>query len=745
MKNELSIALDLHNAGRLDEAEPLYREILAVEPTNVAALNLLGMIHHARGNHGQAAELLGQAAALRPDIRALHINHAEMYRALGQHERVVEICREALRHLPDDPEMLCNLGVTLQTLGRREEALAELYRSVELRPDYAAGQNNLGILLGQLGRTDEAIARFRRAIELGPEFAPFRTNLGQILLSIGRPDEALFHCMEAVRLQPEVASFHYNLGNALRALGRLNEARASSLEALRIDPGMALAHAQHGLILRGQGRYDEAWRSLTRAAELEMDNPVFWEYLAELCSEADEHARGIVAWKRVLALTPAPRAAQHIEIGRSLQEENRLAEAETHYRAAASLDPRDPAAPLNLGAIHIERGEVVEAEDAYRRAIAIDPSFAIAHTRLAMLLGAGLPDADLARLELLIDDPRTATAPLGRLWFAVAYVLDARGDYPGAADAARRANALISAVARGLRAYSPDVHDTFIDGLIRGFHADFFERTAAGGLNTRRPVFVFGLPRSGTTLVEQVLASHPAIFGAGELRLAERSFNSIPSLLGRQDRVLDCIPGLDATTIERMARQHLGQFEALADPKAERIVDKMTDNYSYLGLLAACFPDATFIHCRRDLRDIAVSCWINEFRNILWTNEQHHIASRFRAYRRLMDHWRAVLPATVHVVDYEETVADLEGTARRLVAAVGLEWDPACLEFHRTKRPVRTSSLAQVRRPIYQSSVARWKHYESELGELFAALPADEQAPQRSTRDIDGPRFRRVG
>jgi hypothetical protein len=344
-----------------------------------------------------------------------------------------------------------------------------------------------------------------------------------------------------------------------------------------------------------------------------------------------------------------------------------------------------------------------------------------------------------------MDDPNIPPAPLGRLWFALAFVLDARGDHRAAADAARRANALMTTVAHGPRAYSSAVHQAFVDGMIRGFHADFFERIARGGLKTRRPVFVFGLPRSGTTLVEQVLASHPAVHGAGELLLADRSFESIPRRLGRQDSASDCIGRLDVATIESMARHHLDRFEALADAKAERIVDKMPDNYLYLGLLAACFPDATFIHCRRDLRDIAVSCWMNEFRNLTWTNEQHHIAERFRTYQRLMDHWRAVLPVTIHDVDYEETVADLEGTARRLVTAVGLEWDPACLEFHRTKRTVRTSSLAQVRRPIYQSSVARWKHYERELGELFAALPPDEQSPQRSTRDIVGARFRQVG
>jgi hypothetical protein len=137
------------------------------------------------------------------------------------------------------------------------------------------------------------------------------------------------------------------------------------------------------------------------------------------------------------------------------------------------------------------------------------------------------------------------------------------------------------------------------------------------------------------------------------------------------------------------------------------------------------FPEAAFIHCRRDLRDVAVSCWMTDFRTIRWANDPGHLAARFREYRRVMDHWRTALPVAPHEVDYEETVADLESVARRLLSACGLDWDPSCLEFHRSRRPVRTASLSQVRRPIYTTSVERWRHYEEALSELFKALPGE--------------------
>ena len=306
-------------------------------------------------------------------------------------------------------------------------------------------------------------------------------------------------------------------------------------------------------------------------------------------------------------------------------------------------------------------------------------------------------------------------------------------------------------LAKGLKDYNPADHDKFVGNLIQVFDTEFFARTAGLGHDTRRPVFIFGLPRSGTTLIEQVLASHSRVHGAGELRLVRQSFEGIPATLGRPGPPLDCIPHLDGTTLRRLAEQHLDRLSALDGGRADRVADKMPDNYMYLGLLSAMFPRATFIHCRRDLRDVAVSCWMTDFRSIRWANDLEHIATRFQQYRRLMSHWEAVPPASIpiHPVDYEETVHDLESVARRLVAACGLDWEPACLEFYRTVRPIRTASVTQVRQPVYQRSVARWRNYEPALAELFAALPLDPQDSAGSTEPLSAssscPDFRLPG
>jgi hypothetical protein len=193
-------------------------------------------------------------------------------------------------------------------------------------------------------------------------------------------------------------------------------------------------------------------------------------------------------------------------------------------------------------------------------------------------------------------------------------------------------------------------------------------------------------------------------------------------MLGRSEGPLLCLPHLAKEAIGRLADRHLERLRALDGGRCLRIADKMPDNYLHLGILAVLFPRATFIHCRRDLRDVAFSCWMTDFGAIRWANDPEHIVLRFQQYRRLMEYWRKALPITIHEVNYEETVGNFEGMVRRLLAACGLEWESGCLEFYRSRRPVRTASVTQVRRPVYGESVARWKNYERYLPNLFVPL-----------------------
>jgi tetratricopeptide (TPR) repeat protein len=716
-------ALKLHQGGQLSRAARVYEQVLAFAPEEPDALHLLGVLRHQQGEHRDAIDLISRAAALRPNFADFHVNLAEAYRAAGKFDLAVGCCRTALRLRPECPDALSNLGLALRDRGSPAEAADCFRRALRGRPG-GAFHSNLGLALGDLGQLEEALEHFRRAVALAPDFAPARTNLGLLLQNLGKAEEGLPHCLEAIRLQPNLAQAHHNLGTVYRRLLRFPEARAAWLEAIRLAPAQAVSHAALGLLLQEEGEPSQALPWLQQAADLEPDNVAFHEHLAELHAAEEESAKAIPCWRRVLALE-AGRATAHTALGWALQEEGQLTEAEEHYRTAVHLQP-DWAPPLlSLGGLHEELGALDQAEAEFRTALGKQPTFALGHARLATLLRGKLPEEDLAALEQRLADPQLNDAPRSHLLFALAHVLDGRGDHARAAGCLRQANALSLEQARQQHHdYHPAEHEQWVDRLCATFTPEWLAaRPPACGSPTRRPVFVFGLPRSGTTLIEQVLASHPRIHGAGELRLARSSFTSIPALLGRSEAPMVCAPDLDAESLRRLAQQHEEKLAALAPAAAERVVDKMPDNYLYLGLLSVLFPNATFIHCRRDLRDVAVSCWMTDFRSIRWANDPDHIASRFGQYRRVMDHWRKVLPVPLHEIDYEETVTDLEGVARRLLAACGLEWDPRCLEFHRLQRPVRTASVTQVRQPLHTRSVARWKHYAHDLGDLFAALP----------------------
>jgi tetratricopeptide (TPR) repeat protein len=719
MQNELLIGLQYHQRGQLDEAARVYRGLLDLDANNAEALHLLGVLEHQRGEHHRGAERIERAIALNPGAAPYHANLAEVYRALGWLDRAAAACRAALSLQPEYPEVANNLGLILLARGQTDDAAAQFRLALRLRPDYAMAWNNLGSALRSKGEKDNARHHFRRALALDPVLAEAHSNLGQLSLELNELDESLAHCREAVRLRPAFAEAQSNLGNVLRELGRLEEAKAAYSEALRLNPGLAMVRNNMGQALQEESRLDEAIVWYQQALQLEPNTARFHANLASAQEEKDRHEEAIACYQVALRLDPA-HAESHNGLGWVRHEQGRYEEAMRHYREALRLDPLLAAAHGNLGTLLEELSDFPAAERCFREALRHDARQAGALAQLATMLRAKLPEADLAAMRRLLDDPYLSGGKRSALHFGLAQALDARGNYTEAAEHLRPANALalVQWQQRG-QTYDPVSHARFAGGMIAACTPEFFARVRGWGLETERPVFIVGLPRSGTTLTEQILAQHSQVFGAGELSLVLEAFGALPG--GKEAGPPERLGWLDRETARGMARRHLDRLGEL-NATARRVADKMPDNYQFVGFLAALFPRARFIHCRRDLRDVAVSCWMTHFRQIRWASDPDHIATRFQEYERLMAHWRRVLPVPLLDVAYEETVADLEGTARRLVSWCGLEWEPACLAFHEGKGPVRTASVSQVRQPVYSRSVARWKHYESSLGSLFDRL-----------------------
>jgi tetratricopeptide (TPR) repeat protein len=616
---------------------------------------------------------------------------AVQHHQAGRLPAAEQIYRQILAVEPNQADAVHLLGVIAHQVGKHAIAVEYIGRAIELMGNEAHLHNNLGEAYRALRRLTEAVACYRRALELKPDYAEAHNNLGAALKDQGKLDEAIVCHRRALQLKPDFAEAHNNLGNVLKDQGKLDEAVANYRRSLELKPDNAEANINLGNVLKDQGMVDEA----------------------------------VICYHRALRLRPNF-AEAHNSLGNALCEQRKPDAAIACYRRTLELESDHADAHNNLGRVLKELGDLQGAEDSVRAALRHNCRFAPAHFQMAELLGAKLPDNELAAQRQLLEDRELTDAQRLLLHFGLAQVLDARGEFAEAAEHLERGNALqLSERRRCGQVYDPKEHESFVSQMIKACTPDFFEQVRGFGLESRLPVFVFGLPRSGTTLIEQILASHSRVYGAGELPLGQQTFRSVPSLLGLTAPSADCLPQLHAAAIHKLAEQHEARLQALMREPADRIVDKLPDNYLYLGLLAALFPQAAFIHCRRDLRDVAVSCWMTHFVKIRWANDRQHVASRFRQYQRIMEHWRKVLPVPLLEVDYEETVANPESVARKLVTWCGLTWEP-CSEFHKTKRPIRTASVVQARKPVFTTSVGRWKHYEHALSALFARLGHDD-------------------
>ena len=721
--------LELHRKGDLEQAGRVYGEILSVHPEQADALHLLGIVSHQQGDHVASVRAIAWAIALRPSVADFHAHIGEVYRALGQFSRAAACRLLASRLRPDHGEAWQH-GDSL----RPKIPFEPVGEARMIGPGPGLDHTNLANGLLARGNMAGAIDHFFLAVQHAPNLGEAHSNLGRALFEVRRLREALFHCGEAVRLAPDLAPAWNHLGNVLRELGRTTEAKANYVEALRIDPNLAVAHLNLGRAVQDDGWLNDAAIWFRIGLALDPDSVEIRWSLANALEAAGRLSEAAEVCEGALGLDPESAEAL-VCLGSVRHEQGQLDEATRHFLRAIRARPDCMPAHCSLGVVRKQMGDLEAAERSFRDVLRLPVDHSRALNELAKLLRGKLPLEDIDAIDRLISSPELPETRRAELHLASAEVLDARGDHARAADNVRRGKGIkLAETVRAGREYHPEEYDQFVEEMISTCSPEFFARAEGFGLATGRPVFILGLPRSGTTLTEQILAAHSRVHGAGELKLAQSSFESLPAVMGLTSPPEKCLGRIDRVTADRLARNHLAGLGEIARD-APLVADKMPENFHFLGLLAVLFPWARFIHCRRDLRDVAVSCWFTNFRDVRWTNHPDHIAAKFAAYRRLMDHWAETRPVPVLEVDYEQTVADLEGTARRLVDWCGLDWEPECLAFHESRNPIRTASATQIRQPIYSRSVGRWRNYETELGPLFERLerlnPADWNYPAR--------------
>jgi tetratricopeptide (TPR) repeat protein len=504
---------------------------------------------------------------------------------------------------------------------------------------------------------------------------------------------------------------------ARSSLARSDRSPARARAATVADTLVALSN--RAVACHRLGQFAEAITHYQRILSLKPDLPEIHNNLGHALAVLGKPDAAVAAFQRAIALRPDNPEAL-CNWGLALADLGRFDDAAAKYRQAIAVNPGFAGAYNNFGLLLKEMGRIAEARAAFEQAIRLAPGNVSYYDNLAAVRPFVVGDPYLTALEALATDAAAlSTADRIHLHFALAKAYDNIERPESAFRELRNGNAL----KRQQIVYDEAGTLGCMDRIRELIGADFIQTRQGSGEPSALPVFIVGMPRSGTTLIEQILASHPQVFGAGELRLFDQAAGSIRNVLPGSPPFPEMMLDMSAERFRALGALYLDRLAERA-PGAMRITDKMTANFLFAGLIHLALPGATIIHAVRDPIDTCVSCFsVNFTKGMAHTYDLAELGRYYRHYRAVMDHWRRVLPPRrIMDVHYEELVGDVEGVARRIVAHCGLSWDARCLDFHRTERPVRTASATQVRQPIYQTSVGRWRRYEGFLGPLLAEI-----------------------
>jgi len=634
----------------------------------------------------------------------------------GRIDDAETLCRRVLKHTPDDVNALGMLGAILLRQGHTDAAEVMLIRTIELEPGFAKPYEDLGVLYLDRGDALKALRFLEKAISLNPDNASAHRIMAVALLQLGRADEADAARRRFFALAPGAdplgeAEMHRQNGDAAQAeqiCGKILEREPENVGALRtlavvandderftvaeglfrrivkLAPGSASALSDLGRFLGEQGRFSEAIEVLRQAAAIATSDTRIRQSLGDM-----------------LAITGRP------------------AEALAAYDECLQNNPDDPAALAGRGHMLRVAGRKGEAIDCYRRAIDARPDEGQAWWNLASVHGYAFNDSNVAEMQQLAASAGLSPEAEIPLRFALGRALEQRGNYTGAWEEYVRANEIKRATVR----YDPVETEVFHRKILDTFTLELARRDQAPPPTDRTPIFIVGMPRSGSTLIEQVLASHSKVCGLGQLPYLVMISRALRVKYDDRLRYPEAVAELDTGQLAGVGRSYLHYAASHRDIDRPFFTDKMPANFSHVGLIHMILPHAKIIDVRRD----PLATCVANFRYLFaqgknYTYDLVELAEYYRLYDEMMRHWDAVLPGAVLRVKYERIVADLDREVKRMLEFCELPFEQSCLDFYETERPINTASAEQARQPVYDSAVGFWKDYESFLDEVKEIL-----------------------
>ena len=694
IENALHRGVAAHKAGKLQEAERHYRAILKSQPLHPDANHNLGLIAVSFNKADAAIPLFKNAIEGNSKIEQYWINYIKALAKVNKLNATKQAIKTAkmngfnakkLDALLLNLEVNTDIKIPSQTQLNR---LLEYYQNGDFDkaeklalsitqefPKHPFSWKALGAILKQTGRVLESLAPSQKAVELSPQDAEIHNNLATTLNELKQLEKAEASFRQAIALKPNYVEAHNNLGGTLLELGELDKAEGQFRKAINLRPDYAEAHNNLGLTLKELGRLEEAEASYKNAISLKPDY-----------------------------------AKAYNNLGIILAELGRLDEAEVSYKKAISLKPDFAEIYSNLGVILKDQGQPNEARENYNQAVALKPNFATAHRHLSLLKTFDSYDEQYLKMRELYDNKDTSEKELCHINFGLAKAYEDLGNFEQAFAHYREGNAL----RKKLLNYDIS-QDEKLFKQIKTSYPQIAHTSLELDISSQKimPIFIVGMPRSGTTLVEQIISSHSQVTGAGELPFATQF--GAPIVRGFSEA--------NDETVLNFRNQYLEKLESLSNGNLI-VTDKMPQNFRFIGLVASAFPEAKIIHLRRDP---AAVCWANfkqyfTSKGISYSNDINDILSYHKLYENLMAFWKTKLSDRIYELDYEKLTLYQEKEIRQLIEFLDLEWDEKCLSPENNSRSVNTASSLQVRNKIYQGSSEQWKKYEPYLNGAFDSL-----------------------
>ena len=610
-------------------------------------------------------------------------------------------------------------------------------------------QQQAQIMLGQ-NRTDEARDIYQKICALDQSNDAAWMMLGNLHGAAGNISEAERCCKKAIAINPRMVNAHANLGNALMMQHRYEEAAASFKKATQLQSDLVPAWFMLGKACQNLAQWSEAGAAFSKAINLKPDWLEARMMLGNVSQAAGKPRHALQQYEEII-LRQSDNIEAHYRLGISLSSLGDTNRAEEEFRRVLALQPAHTAALNSLSMVLTSKGQTDEALECCERALTIrpddinaacmaanihehlgDPAKACGylqphidagtlHVNLALAFaavskGLEVQDQAISMMEKVLAQCQLSNTDQRNLRFTLGKLCDSTQQYDRAFKHYEQGNALRSTQ------FSASDYLAEIDAVVNIQSADFFDSAPRASNGSDRPVFIVGMPRSGTSLVEQILASHPRVHGAGELAEIGRLAHHFPETLVTDKSYPRILESFNRKTLDQCADQYLDYLNAL-DADALRVTDKMPGNFYYLGLIELLFPCARVIHCMRNPLDSCLSCYFHDFfQRMDWCYDQKNLAVYYQGYEKLMQHWEKNLTIPIMNVSYEALVAGQESVSRNLIEFCGLEWNDDCLQFHENRRFVPTASYDQIRRPIYTKSVDRWKNYASHIESLRKSL-----------------------